>query len=64
MRRFLFKYYKSNKAQDDEMFGKWCMNTVEAKHIPAQDFGWKSKRKESGKHWCIEENSIIKDFKK
>jgi len=64
MRSLLSKYYKSNKTQDDGMYGKWRMHTVEAKHIPAQEFGWKSWREESGKRWCIEENNIIKDFKK
>jgi len=39
---FLSKYYKSNKTQDDEMFGKWRTHTVQAKHIQARDFGWKS----------------------
>jgi len=45
------------------MFGKWFMQTVEAKHIRAQDFGWKSWKEESGKLWCRGENNIVKDFK-
>jgi len=39
---FLSKYYECNKTQDHEMFGKWFTQNVEAKHIRAQDFGWKS----------------------